>query len=206
MEANWSKRIALATTGLILLFGLIGNGPTTYRVAIFFLGPLVWGVYTLKDQLRIEPWQFALFAGALLLHDLGAFGLYSHFYGGLEFDTYVHFVFGIAGGFIVVRALRLNFGLAGWKMWLGTVLIIMGFGALHELLEYVSTVLLGSKGMLKLNDPDTFDTQKDLGNNLLGCLTALMVYTISRALRGRGAKCSQAQSSFPLSTEQPERA
>jgi uncharacterized membrane protein YjdF len=62
----------------------------------------------------------------------------------------------------------------------------MGVGALHELMEWVSTMLLGSKGMLKLNDPDKFDTQKDLGNNFLGTLTALLIYsTVGMVLKSR---------------------
>src|SRR4051812_35913522 len=120
---NWSKGIGWVTTALIILFGVIGHGPSTYRVAILFLGPLLWGIYSLRRELRLRTWQFGIFAGALLLHDLGAFGAYGHFYAGLEFDTYVHFVFGIAGAFIVARALRLNLGLTGWKLWVGTVLI-----------------------------------------------------------------------------------
>jgi hypothetical protein len=180
-----SKFIAWVTTGLIVLFGLIGHGPSTYRYAILFLGPLLWGVYFARERLHIRPWQFGFFAAALLLHDLGAFGMYGHFYWNLEFDTYVHFYFGFAGGLIAARALRLNFGLDGWKLWVGTVLVIMGIGALHELLEWTSTMLLGSKGMLKLNDPDKFDTQKDLGNNFDGCLLSLLVYTCGRVLASR---------------------
>ena len=185
---NSANLIAWVATGLIALFGVIGHGPSTYRFAVLFLGPLVWGVYLVRERLHILPWQFAIFASAVLLHDLGAFGMYHHYYFNLEFDTYVHFYFGFAGGLIVARALRLNFGLHGWKLWVGTVLVIMGIGALHELLEWASTMLLGSKGMLKLNDPDIFDTQKDLGNNLDGCLLALLFYTCGRALASRRAR------------------
>jgi hypothetical protein len=202
--ANRSKQIAWVTTLLIIAFGLFGRGPNTYRVAILFLGPLLWGVYLARERLHIDPWQFAMFAGALLLHDLGAFGTYGHFYFGLEFDTYVHFCFGVAGGFIVASALRFNFGLNGWKLWVGTVLIIMGIGALHELLEFLSTVMLGNKGMLKLNDPDKFDTQKDLGNNLLGCLTALILYAWMRSV-GRPKSISHSESRLELSSRETER-
>jgi hypothetical protein len=200
---NRSKQIAWITTALIALFGLIGSGPATYRVAILFLGPLLWGVYLARDHLHIEPWQFATFAGALLLHDLGAFGTYGHFYAGLEFDTYVHFYFGVAGAFIVASALGFNFRLTGWKLWVGTILIIMGVGALHELLEFLSTLMLGNKGMLKLNDPDRFDTQKDLGNNLLGCLTALTIYAMMPR-RGRRKDVSERPSRLQISPAEAE--
>jgi uncharacterized membrane protein YjdF len=182
---NSSKNIALVATALILCFGLVGHGPATYRFAILFLGPLLWGVYFLRHRLSIHPCHYLIFAAALVLHDLGSFGTYGKFYYGLEFDTYVHFVFGMAGAFIVARALRSCYGLVGWQLWVGAVLVIMGIGALHELLEFASTMALGEKGMLKLNDPDRFDTQKDLGNNLLGCLVALSVYTTFSLVRRR---------------------
>jgi uncharacterized membrane protein YjdF len=171
------KSIAIVATVLLGIFGFIGHGPATYRYAILFLGPLLWGVYFARERLHLHACAFAVFAAALVLHDLGAFGTYGKFYYGLEFDTYVHFVFGLAGAFVVSGALRGCFGLRGWQLWAGTILVIMGIGALHELMEFASTMALGDKGMLKLNDPDKFDTQKDLGNNLLGCLTALFIYS-----------------------------
>jgi uncharacterized membrane protein YjdF len=186
---NPSQRIAIVATALMLLFGLIGHGPATYRYAILFLGPLLWIVYLARHRLNIHPYGFAVFATALVLHDLGAFGTYGQVYYGLEFDTYVHFFFGLAGGIVVVRAVRYGLGLNGWQLWVATVLVIMGIGALHELLEYATSLVLGpEKGMLKMNDPDRFDTQKDLANNLCGCLTALLIYTTIRLVRERGAR------------------
>jgi uncharacterized membrane protein YjdF len=185
MHVNPFQIIAGVTTALILLFGVLGHGPSTYRFAILFLGPLLWFVYSLRKKWHIHPAAFAFFALAMLLHDLGAFGTYGHFYFNLEFDTYVHFAFGLAGGMITARALRFNFGLAGWKLWAGTALLILGLGAVHELIEVASTLVLGEKGMFKLNDPDKFDTQKDLANNLLGALVGLAAYTLARRFAGR---------------------
>ena len=102
---NPSKRIAIIATVLMVVFGVIGHGPSTYRFAIFFLGPLLWGVYLARHRLNVHPCGFAVFAAALVLHDLGAFGTYGKFYYGLEFDTYVHFFFGLAGAAVVVRAI-----------------------------------------------------------------------------------------------------
>jgi uncharacterized membrane protein YjdF len=185
---NPSRKIAIIATTLMLAFGMIGHGPATYRFAILFLGPLLWGVYLARHRLNVHPCSFAVFASALVLHDLGAFGTYGKFYYGLEFDTYVHFIFGLAGGLVVSRAVRCCLGLSGWKMWAATVLVIMGIGALHELLEFASTMLMGEKGMLKLNDPDRFDTQKDLANNLCGCVVALAIYTTAHIVARRERK------------------
>jgi len=183
---NSFRTIAWVTTALIILFGIIGKGPATYRYAILFLGPMLWAVYFLRHRLHIHACHFAIFATALLMHNLGTFGTYGQAYYGLEFDTYVHFYFGVAGGFIVARALRCCFGLTGWQLWVGTVIVILGLGAIHELIEYASTLVLGpEKGMLKLNSPDAkTDTQKDLLNNMLGTLLALAIYSVFRAVRG----------------------
>lgn len=177
---NSFKTIAWVTTAVFLLITIVADGPATYRYAILFLGPMLWVVYFARERLRLHPGHFAIFATALVLHNLGAFGTYRKEYYGIEFDIYVHFYFGVAGGFIVARALRNCFGLLSWHMWVGTVLVILGLGAVHELVEYASTLMLGpEKGMLKLNSPDAkTDTQKDLLNNLGGTLLALAIYSV----------------------------
>lgn len=62
---------------------------------------------------------------------------------------------------------------------MGVPVVILGFGAIHELIEWASTMILGpERGMLKANDADPFDTQKDLFNNLLGTLLAMALYSL----------------------------
>jgi uncharacterized membrane protein YjdF len=182
---NPFKTIGWVTTAIFAIITLIAQGPPTYRFAILFLAPALWAVYFLRHRLHIHACHYAIFATALVLHNLGAFGSYQEQYFGLDFDTYVHFYFGIAGGFIVARALRCCFGLVGWQMWVGTAIVILGLSAIHELIEYGSTLILGpEKGMLKLNSPDAkTDTQKDLLNNLLGTLLALAIYSTFRRFR-----------------------
>jgi uncharacterized membrane protein YjdF len=184
---NSHKTIAWVTTAIFAVITLVAKGPATYRFAILFLTPMLWAVYFARDRLHIHSCHFAIFATALVLHDLGAFGSYGQEYYGLEFDTYVHFYFGVAGGFIIARALRGCFGLVGWQLWVGTVIVILGLGAIHELIEFGSTLMLGpEKGMLKLNSPDAkTDTQKDLLNNMLGTLLALLIYSVYRRISKR---------------------
>jgi uncharacterized membrane protein YjdF len=179
---NAYKAIALITTALFIVITLTAHGPSTYRLAIIFLGPLLWGIYAGRRKLALAPGHYALLAIALLFHNLGAYGLYRSSWQGIEFDGYVHFFFGCAGGFAMARAIGYNFELTGWKVWVGAILVILGVGAIHELIEFASTIALGpEKGMLKLGDGDFFDTQKDLMNNLLGTITALGIYGASRS-------------------------
>jgi uncharacterized membrane protein YjdF len=177
---NSFKTIAWITTVGFLLITFVAQGPATYRFAILFLAPILWGVYFLRERLQVHPLHFAILASALVLHNLGAFGAYRQKYLGFDFDMYVHFYFGVAGGFVVARGLRVILGFRGWQLWLGTVLVILGIGGLHELIEYGSTLVLGpEKGMLKLNAPDAkTDTQNDLLNNLMGTLLALALYSV----------------------------
>lgn len=172
--------IAVVTTIIMGVITGVSQGHSTYRFAIVFLGPVVWALYWGRKRLAMHPGHFALLAVALLFHNLGAFGFYRTSWQGIEFDGYVHYFFGVAGGFAVARALGFNFELSGWKVWVGTILVILGIGGIHELIEFASTIALGpEKGMLKLNDGDLFDTQKDLLNNLLGTITALGLYGAS---------------------------
>jgi len=184
-----SRHIAVATTILFLLITITAKGPPTYKFAILFLAPILWGVYYFRTTLALHPFYFLLFALALLLHNLGAYGFYRRHFLGLEFDAYVHFYFGLAGGCLVARALEANFSLHGWRLLVGTALVILGIGAIHELIEYASTLILGpEKGMLKTNDGDPFDTQKDLFNNLLGTLVGVALYSFLDGYRAREGK------------------
>jgi|GEM_PF-1277210 len=174
--------IAWITTALFVAITLTAHGPSTYRFAILFLAPLLWGMFRGREKLALHPAHFGILAVALLFHNLGAYGLYRTSWEGIEFDGYVHYFFGLAGGLAIARALAFNFELAGWKLWIGALLVILGIGAIHELIEFSSTIILGpEKGMLKLNDGDFFDTQKDLLNNMLGTITALGLYGATRS-------------------------
>jgi uncharacterized membrane protein YjdF len=187
---NSFKTIAWVTTAVFAVITIVGNGPSTYRFAILFLAPLLWLVYFFRTRLHLHPVHFAVFASALVLHNAGAFGAYRQAFYGIDFDAYVHFYFGVAGGLIVARGLRGTFQLLGWQMWVGTAIVILGLGAIHELVEYGSTLLLGpEKGMLKLNSPDAkTDTQKDLLNNLGGTLLALGLYSVGLRVAARRAQ------------------
>jgi uncharacterized membrane protein YjdF len=164
--------IATAIFTGISVFGAPSG--STYKFSFLFLSALLWVVYAFRGKLRLHPLHFALLASALSLHNLGAFGSYRRSYFGLEFDFYVHFYFGFVGGLILKRAFEYSFRWANWRLGIAVILIILGIGAIHELIEYASSLIMGpEKGMLKYMQNDPFDTQKDLLNNFLGALIAL---------------------------------
>jgi len=156
----------------------------TYRVSPAFLIPILWTPFFLRRWLRLNPVHYFLFAIALLLHDLGAFGLYQKEVLGKSWDIYVHFYFAFAATFIFYRALEYHLELRPWQTAFFTLMFIMGAGGLHEVMEYTSFLLLGEeKGMLKPHTAYFLDTSRDLMNNFLGCMSALIIYRILRALR-----------------------
>jgi uncharacterized membrane protein YjdF len=167
-----------------VVIGLIGSAILTwlatvattanYRIAPVFLIPLLWSIFFLRRRMHVHPFHYALFASAMVLHNLGAFGFYGRSFFGLSFDIYVHFYFGLVGTLLVRRALSRTLPLHRWQVVAGAVLLVMGFGAIHEIFEYMTWVFGGEKySMLKPGASYFFDTSRDLLDNFLGALVAL---------------------------------
>jgi len=190
--------IGAVTSVLFIVISTLAT-VSTYRVNPVFLIPLLWAPYMFRRKLNLHPLHFALYAIAFLLHDLGAFGFYRRGFFGLSYDIYVHYFFAIPVSLIFYRALRHNLPLGPVAAGIGTLLIMMGFGALHEIMEYCTYLLLGEeKGMLKPSTSYFFDTQRDLTNNLLGTLTALTCIALHRWI-------SASREPEPAGISEPER-
>ena len=173
------RAIAWFATGLLCLVSARAwfpgaGGTPNYRYSFLFLVPLVWFALRLRERLHLRPLHLALFAAALLLHDRGAFGCYTERYLGLEFDAYVHSYFGFVAGLVLAHWIQIEFHPTRLELAIAVVLLVTGMGGLHEIMEGLSTWWLGKDGMLKL-DGDPFDTQKDLANNVIGSLAAVLV-------------------------------
>ena len=180
---RYARTLQLIATAFSLIFivvAFVAQVPT-YKVAPAFLIPLLWGVYFFRRALDLHPFHYLLYALALLFHDVGAFGFYQRSPFPFSFDIAVHFYFGFAGTFLVFRALERHLPLRPWQLWVATMLAVMGAGAIHELVEYASYLMLGEeKGMLKPSTSYFFDTQRDLLNNFVGCNLALLLYFVYR--------------------------
>lgn len=171
---NASSITAAAATLLMIVLSAAAASGSTYRYSFIFLSALLWAVYAVRRRLHLRAFHIGLIASALLLHNLGVFGLYRREFFGLQFDTCVHFYFGLCGGFLLGNGLAIGYALRGWRLWIAVVLGILGMGAIHEMIEWASTLALGpQRGMLKTLAEDPYDTQKDLFNNMLGTLLSL---------------------------------
>jgi uncharacterized membrane protein YjdF len=169
--------IACIASAVLVAMSLFVAAPgSTYKWSFLFLLPLVWAVYFLQHRLSLLPWHFALFALAILIHDLGTVGFYRRIFLGLRFDCYVHFMFGLVSGLMLFRAASERLPLSRRFLAFAVPIFILGIGGLHELLECSTTILLGpERGMLKLHPDEPYDTQKDLMNNLLGAIAAILI-------------------------------
>jgi uncharacterized membrane protein YjdF len=178
-KSNPHLLIAIAGSIVIITFAILAKVPT-YHISPIFLVPLLWLGYLLRHRLAITPVSYGLFFIAIFWHDLGAFGFYQHSPLPFSWDILVHYFFAIPGALILHGALSHHFpALRPWQINVTTLLFIMGVGAIHEIMEYMSYLTLGEKnGMLKPATSYFFDTQRDLTNNLFGCLTALILRTM----------------------------
>jgi len=179
-DDNWNRIIVWATT--LILFGLwfvALNIGSHYKWDFFFLLLILWGLYFVRDRIKLHPFHFLLMALFLLLHDMGMFGLYKNFYFGLEFDLYVHGFFGLVASLILYRTYSNVGPYKGWFMIVAILALLLGFSAFHELFEYGGALVLGEgEGVLFVGagDIDEWDTQKDMFNNLIGGLIGLSFY------------------------------
>jgi uncharacterized membrane protein YjdF len=172
------------TLAFLLISFAAGEASAKYRYSFLFLVPILWSVYAFRRALALRPIHFALFGLALILHDFGAFGWYQRRLGGLKFDWCVHFFFGVIGGLIIGRILHLRLGLRPPIAAMLMVPVLLGLGAVHEIVEAASTMVLGKEyGMLIIGPDNPFDTQQDLLANLLGALIA-MALTLRSSPRG----------------------
>ena len=180
------RTIAVAASVLFILISVTAKIPT-YRINAIFLIPMVWAPYWLRRRMFLHPVPYFMFAVAILLHDIGAYGFYQRSPLPFSWDILVHYYFPIPVTLLMYRALAGNFPmLRWWQVAITSLLFMMGFGALHEIMEYMSYLLLGEeKGMLKPKTSYFLDTQRDLTNNLLGTLTALFLVAITSALSKR---------------------
>ena len=184
---------AVIATAAVIAIAITARVPT-YRVAPAFLIPILWAPVALRRPLHLHPLHYALFAAAVLLHNLGAYGFYQRAFYGVSFDIYVHFYFAFASAFLVERFLRWNVPVRPWVVHAMTLMFLMGSGAIHELAEYASYLMLGEeRGMLKPGTSYRFDTQRDLLNNLLGTLTALLMIAVTRLLRRNTGRADRAR-------------
>src|SRR5687768_3625950 len=136
--------LACAASVIFLIIAATARVPT-YRINPIFLIPAAWGPYWLRRRLHLHWFHYALLIGAILLHDLGAYGWYQRSPLPFSWDILVHYYFAIPVTLILHRAIATNYAsvLKPWQAAVVALMFMMGFGAIHEIMEYASYLLLG---------------------------------------------------------------
>jgi uncharacterized membrane protein YjdF len=173
--------VGVVTSIAIVVIALTAK-VATYRINPVFLIPLTWVPYYFRRGLYLGVAPYVLFCVAILFHDLGAYGFYQRSPFPFSFDIAVHYYFAVPTTAIIYYALAGHFPqLRWWQVAIAAGMFMMGIGAIHEIMEYVTYLLLGEeRGMLKPSSSYFLDTQRDLTNNLFGTLTALVLIAVTR--------------------------
>lgn len=152
-----------------------------YKWDFLFIMLLWISVYALRHRIDLRSPPFFFFGIFLALHFAGMFGWYQTYPLGLEYDHWVHGLFGFVAMLIVLQAYHLQGLYSPWMINLAGLVLILGFSALHEIFEYAGAMVLGQgEGVLFVGagDLDEWDTQKDMLNNLIGGLFGLAVFSL----------------------------
>jgi len=187
MEGGVWNRVIVRGASLVFVLLEIYSLTTDshYKWDFFFVLGAIWIVYYYRDRLRLNWFHFFLFGLFLVVHNFGTFGLYRNFYFCLEYDWYVHSLFGLAAGLILFRGFKLDEGIKGrWHLVWMVPALALGLSAMHELfIEFAGALLLGKgEGMLYIGagDVDVWDTQKDLFFNFLGSVVGVGLSFLKR--------------------------
>lgn len=162
-----------------------------YKYDIPMCVALLVFVYMVRAVIHLNWIHFLLFACFLIIHCLGMFDLYESYPMGIEYDYWVHSIFGFISALVILRWLRMSdLHLKRIVRIASTLVIVLGISAAHELYEFAGAILLGSgEGVLFIGagDLDQWDTQKDMLNNVIGGLIGIFIsssynyYCISRS-------------------------
>jgi uncharacterized membrane protein YjdF len=174
---------------ILLLFAALYLGLEVYTVRVgsryqwnFLFVLLLWcGDYAIRPAIDLRPLPFALFGIFLALHFAGMFGRYQTYPLGLEYDYWVHGLFGFVTMLIVRQAYHFRGLYSPWMINLAGLVLILGFSAFHEIFEYAGAMVLGQgEGVLFVGagDLDEWDTQKDMLNNLFGGWLGVVVQSM----------------------------
>jgi len=134
-----------------------------YRFDIPMCMLLLYMCYRLREQLHLVPGDFVLTAVFLMMHSLGIFDLYTRFPLGIEYDYWVHGLFGVVAALIAMQFLQSVMPYSAFALSIATVILVMGIAAFHELYEFAGAIWLGEgEGVLFIGagDLDQWDTHK----------------------------------------------
>ena len=167
--------LVLAAALVRLIFFVFGGVFTTniWMADQLFSFAMAVSILLLWDRLRITIIGFLGSVLLLTLHNLGQFGFYNKSFFGLTYDIYMHTLFGLVAGYVAWH----YFDAKKYPTYILTILVVVGLGGLHEIVEVGGALAFGEgEGFLLFGpgDEGSFDAIKDLTMNLLGGVLTLI--------------------------------
>lgn len=144
---------------------------------------LTWFLYLIRNKINLNPFHYFLFELFLLMHLLGIFGAYTIKVNWLEYDMIMHGFFGFVAVLIFLNKYDLKISKKEWLEYLIIISAILGLSVLHEIIEYIGAIVIGSGGgFLGFGPGDfgEFDTQIDLIMNLIGILIGISLHITNK--------------------------
>ena len=147
-------------------------------------------LYVYYEKLFFSKLTFVFVNILILIHHLGSF-FYGKSFFGLEYDIYVHFLYGIIVSiyFYTFLSNKINFNkhkLDKSELFFFAIILVMGLSAIHELIEFSGALILGpGEGFLYFGSGDlgAFDTEWDLINGFLGSFIGGCLWSLLRRKR-----------------------
>ena len=182
LQINEVKIKYILTMFIVVFIGLelfALNIASHYKYDIPMCAMLLFIMYLIRKVLHLSWQHYLLFSVFLIIHCLGMFDFYKLYPLGIEYDYWVHGLFGFISALIIMRSLKMSaLHLKLVVRICGTLVIVLGISAAHELYEFAGAILLGSgEGVLFIGagDLDQWDTQKDMLNNVIGGIIGMLI-------------------------------
>ena len=192
---KWIKIILVVNTIILIGFVFYSISMGSHYIWDSVISMFVfYTVFFIRKKIDLHPFHYFLFAIFLIVHNLGVFSygdlgsLYATFPLGMEYDFWVHTYFGFISSLILYRAFYYYKVNSPYFIIVAVLVVTLGFSAFHELVEYAGALTLGKgEGLLFIGagDIDTWDTQKDLLNNLIGGMIGLAFYGTWNSMKKR---------------------
>lgn len=150
-------------------------------------------IFVINQKYSLSVTSIILLGITLLLNPLGVFKFYSVFvFGFLGYDKIIHFISCFAIAYALLDFYR---GRKNVLTYLVVILIVLGLGAVIEIVEFLGYRYMGvdNTGMFTIEDglPEirsdlqTYDIYFDMIFNLLGAIFALIIFFLKTKLRDK---------------------
>ena len=154
-----------------------------YAVAILIVILLFWILtrqinFSSKLLILVEIIILIHFAGGLII--LNESRLYDNIILGIRYDKYAHVIMTFMGGFILYALYFKNLNLKWWFKDIQLLMIILGIGAVIEIIEYLVILTVDINGVGNYDN-----NMQDMISNFIGASVSILFIRISSLIKDK---------------------